>query len=253
MLHVTPIPAFRDNYIWALHHAYHALLVDPGDAEPCIQFLEQHNLNLIAILNTHHHHDHLGGNMDLRERYHPQIYGPAESMPAVTRVVKDGDRLAFPQLDTEFTVISTPGHTLGHLAYLAPGKLFCGDTLFSCGCGRLFEGTPAMMLDSLRRISSLPDDTQIFCAHEYTLTNMSFALTVDPENDELQRQVVIAREKRRSGTPTLPTVLSLEKAINPFLRCQHPALLNAASTQLGHPARDELETFAQLRLAKDQF
>lgn len=167
---ITPIPAFQDNYIWALHNLRHAVLVDPGDAKPCIAFLEQHGLMLSAILNTHHHHDHTGGNQELTDRYQPSIYGPQqETIPCRTHPLKDGDQFALPDLGLEFSVLATPGHTMGHVIYYGANLLFCGDTLFSCGCGRLFEGTPAMMLSSLKRISQLPDNTEVFCAHEYTL------------------------------------------------------------------------------------
>lgn len=252
MLTVTPIPAFQDNYIWALHDKRCAVLVDPGDAAPCIAFLEQHDLNLVAILITHHHADHAGGNVQLCARYHPRIIGPArESIPGLTSLVSGGDAVTIPELGLEFAVIDTPGHTLGHITYYGNGRLFCGDTLFACGCGRLFEGTPAMMVSSLNKISQLPDHTEVFCAHEYTLSNIRFAKTVDGENPALLEREFREQARRNRGQPTLPSTLMLEKATNPFLRCREPALKRAAQAWLKRPARDAVEVFAALRQAKD--
>ena len=253
-IQITPIPAFRDNYIWVLHNLRHAVLVDPGDAKPCIAFIEQHGLTLSAILNTHHHHDHTGGNQELTARYQPSIYGPhQETIPCLTHPVQDGDRIALPELGLEFSVLATPGHTMGHVIYYGANLLFCGDTLFSCGCGRLFEGSPANMLSSLKRISQLPHNTEIYCAHEYTLSNMSFAKKVESGNAELFKQAQIALAKRQVGLPTLPSSIAIEKAINPFLRCHTPALIQTVESWLGRPPRDELEVFTELRKAKDQF
>jgi len=252
MLTVVPIPAFQDNYIWALHDKRSAVLVDPGDAAPCIAFLEQHDLNLAAILITHHHADHVGGNVRLSARHHPRIIGPArESIPGLTHPVSGGDAVTIPELGLEFAVIDTPGHTLGHIAYYGNGRLFCGDTLFACGCGRLFEGTPAMMASSLNKISQLPDHTEVFCAHEYTLSNIRFARTVDGENPALLERERREQARRNHGQPTLPSTLMLEKATNPFLRCREPALERAAQVWLKRPARDAVEVFAALRQAKD--
>ncbi len=254
MLTVIPIPAFNDNYIWALHDARDAVLVDPGDAGPCIEFLEQRGLNLAAILVTHHHDDHVGGIAALAARCHPRIYGPQqESIPGITDPVAHGDAIALAQFGLRLRVIGTPGHTLGHVSYYGGGRLFCGDTLFACGCGRLFEGTPSMMTDSLNKLAQLPDDTQIFCAHEYTISNIRFAKTVDGENPALLERERQELERRRNGLPTLPSTLALEKATNPFLRCHEPALILAAETRLKRPARDAVEVFAVLRRAKDVF
>lgn len=254
MLNVTPIPAFDDNYIWALHDECDALLVDPGDAAPSVEFLASRKLNLVAILSTHHHGDHVGGNVELASRYNVQIYGPAtENIPGLTRAVKDGDSFSIPQLGLDFRVIAMPGHTLGHLAYYDGSRLFCGDTLFACGCGRLFEGTPEMMAESLGKILALPETTQIFCAHEYTLSNIRFARSVDGSNPALIERDRVEQARRRAGQPTLPTTLELEKATNPFLRCSEPALARAAELRLKHAPRDAVEVFAVLRRAKDQF
>lgn len=254
MLTVTSIPAFQDNYIWALHDKRHAVLVDPGDAAPCIAFLEKHGLNLAAILTTHHHADHAGGNVRLAARYHPRIIGPArENIPGQTEPVSGGDTVTVSELGLQFSVIDTPGHTLDHIAYYGNGRLFCGDTLFACGCGRLFEGTPAMLASSLNKISQLPDHTEVFCAHEYTLSNIRFAKTVDGENSALIERERREQARRNQGQPTLPSTLMLEKATNPFLRCHEPALKRAAEALLKRPARDAVEVFAALRQAKDVF
>lgn len=257
---ITPIPAFQDNYIWTLHNQRVAVLIDPGDASPCIAFLEQHGLILSAILNTHHHHDHTGGNEALSARYHPRIYGPQqEAIPFVTHPVNGGDRVTLTELGITFHVLATPGHTLGHVIYHIPAHdhgadlLFCGDTLFSCGCGRLFEGTPAKMLSSLKQISRLPDNTAVFCAHEYTLSNISFARKVDPDNQKLAKYEKDAQSMRHSGQPTLPSTLALEKRVNPFLRCNKAALVNTVASWLGRPPVNELEVFSELRKAKDHF
>lgn len=254
MLTVTPIPAFQDNYIWALHDDRHAVLVDPGDAAPCVDFLVQRGLNLLAILVTHHHVDHVGGNRDLAARYQPRIYGPErEIIPALTDPVSEGDTVIVAELALRFSVVDTPGHTLGHVSYYDGSRLFCGDTLFACGCGRLFEGAPAMMASSLNKILQLPEHTQIFCAHEYTLSNICFAKTVDGENPALLERERADCERRSQGLPTLPSTLALEKATNPFLRCREPALIHAAEAFLKQPARDAVEVFAALRQAKDVF
>lgn len=254
MLTVTPIPAFNDNYIWALHNERDAVLVDPGDAVPCMEYLASHALNLVGILATHHHGDHVGGNAELAALYHPRIYGPSrESIPAMTHPVEDGDMVPFSELGLNFRVIATPGHTLGHVSYYDGSRLFCGDTLFACGCGRLFEGTPAMMVESLNKFMMLPDSTQIFCAHEYTLSNIRFAKAVDGENSALLERERVEQAQRSAGRPTLPSNLALEKATNPFLRCSEPALIHAAESRLKHTMHDAVEVFAVLRRYKDQF
>ena len=254
MLTVTSIPAFNDNYIWALHDARDAVLVDPGDAAPCLEFLEARGLTLTTILVTHHHGDHVGGLAALAARSRPRIYGPAlENIPAVTEAVTDSDTITIANPELQFSIIATPGHTLGHVAYYGGGRLFCGDTLFACGCGRLFEGTPAMLADSLSRLSQLPDDTQIFCAHEYTLNNIRFAKTVDGNNPALLEREKRDQKLRQAGQATLPSTLGLEKATNPFLRCHEAVLIRAAETRLKRPPKDAVEVFAVLRQAKDAF
>ena len=254
MLTVTPIPAFSDNYIWALHDARAAVLVDPGDAAPCMEFLQTHSLALVAILVTHHHGDHVGGVCELAARYRPVVHAPArERIRCATDGVGGGDTVVIDALGLQFEVIDTPGHTLGHVAYYGGGRLFCGDTLFACGCGRLFEGTPEIMTESLNKLAQLPDDTLVFCAHEYTISNIRFAKTVDGANPALLERETRDQASRRRGLPTLPATLALEKATNPFLRCGEPALIQAVESRLKRPPRDAVEVFATLRQAKDVF
>lgn len=254
MLTVTPITAFTDNYIWALHDERYVVLVDPGDAAPCADFLKTNSLDLLAILVTHHHGDHVGGIPDLATHYQPCIYGPAkENIPGMTHPVSAGNTITITEMGLQFDVIGTPGHTLGHVSFYGDGRLFCGDTLFACGCGRLFEGTPDMMLSSLSRLSRLPDDTQVFCAHEYTLNNIRYAKTVDGNNPTLIERELKEEARRQAGIPTLPSTIGLEKATNPFLRCHEPALGQAAHNLLKHSPKNAVEVFAALRQAKDVF
>ena len=254
MLTVFPIPALQDNYIWALHNDRFAILVDPGDPSPCIDYLSVRKLALVAILTTHHHVDHTGGNLELATRYHPRIIGPAiENIPARTEKVTGGDTVVIPELALQFQVIATPGHTLGHISYYGANRLFCGDTLFACGCGRLFEGAPEAMLASLESLAQLPDSTEIFCAHEYTLSNIRFAKTVDADNTALLKREITEKAKRYQRHSTLPSTLALEKATNPFLRCHENALVQAAERYLKHRPRNTVETFAAIREMKNHF
>lgn len=253
-IHMTPLAAFSDNYIWVIHNDRHAAVVDPGDAQPVERFLHATGLQLTAILNTHHHADHTGGNIDLQTRHGVPVHGPAaESIPGLSHAVHDGDSVALPGLGASLRVLEVPGHTAGHIAYFGTSILLSGDTLFGCGCGRLFEGTPAQMLASLTRLAALADDTAVYCAHEYTLANIAFALTIDPDNPELLRRAVTEREKRDAGRPTLPSSIGLEKATNPFLRCHQTAVRNAAQAWAGKSLPDDIAVFAALRAMKDEF
>lgn len=254
MLSVLALPAFTDNYIWLIHNRHVALVVDPGDHQPVAKVIDQLGLRLLAILNTHHHADHVGGNLALYQRYGCAIYGPAtEPIPGLTHPLGENDQISFPDLGLCFQIISTPGHTLGHIVYYGAGNLFCGDTLFGCGCGRLFEGSPGQMHRSLSRLAQLPDNTLVFCAHEYTLSNIRFAKTVDGGNPALLLREQADRDKREQGLPTLPSTLKLEKATNPFLRCHEASLAQAAESQSGHKPLNEIEIFAALRTTKDRF
>lgn len=253
MFEVEPIPAFRDNYIWALHNGAAVVFVDPGDASPILAWLANRRLKPAAILVTHHHADHVGGVAELLRHYPMPVYGPREAAPTVDHPLSDGQTLQLAELGAAFQVLAVPGHTLGHLAYLGQDVLFCGDTLFSCGCGRLFEGTPAMMHASLSRLSSLPDATRIYCAHEYTLANLAFARDIDPDNPHLQAWETAARALRQTGQPTLPVSIADERRRNPFLRCADPGFRKQLEIALAMPLPTAEAAFAWLRSAKDHF
>ncbi len=254
MFKVTPVPAFEDNYIWVLHDDQKAIAVDPGDADALIGFLDSHHLDLLAVLITHHHRDHTGGNTQLRQRYDCTLYGPDNPrIPGIERIVREGDTLHFPELGLDLEVIATPGHTLDHISYAGHGYLFCGDTVFGCGCGKLFEGTPAMMAASLDKILSLPDATRVCCAHEYTLDNIAFAKTIDGDNPELRARESSDRALRQQHRPTLPSTLALEKATNPFLRFHHASMQPHAVRYLRREPLDDAEIFGAIRALKDRF
>ena len=252
-MRLQPVPALDDNYIWLLRDdAGRAVIVDPGDAVPVLAALDDapppH-----AILVTHHHPDHVGGIPDLLDQWPGlPVFAPADPrIPIATQRVREGDVLALGPW--AFRVLELPGHTRSHVGYVADGVVFCGDTLFSLGCGRLFEGTPAQMLASLDRLAALPGETRVCCTHEYTLANAAFALAVDPGNPELRSRVVQARAQRATGAPTLPTTLLSERACNPFLRSRDPALRDALARHAGQPVADDVEAFALLRRWKDGF
>jgi hydroxyacylglutathione hydrolase len=250
---VLTVPAFQDNYLWLIHNGKEAIAVDPGDAG-CIQTcLKQHDLKLSAILCTHHHADHVGGVLALKEACGEiEVYGPPnESIPGRTQAVFDGNKLTLAA--GEFLVLSVPGHTAGHVAYVWRNRVFCGDTLFALGCGRLFEGTPNQMLHSLHRLAELPGEFYVHCAHEYTLSNLAFALAVDPENENLKLRAKRERERRAKGEATVPSLLSEERATNPFLRAHDPALKASAERWKEASLHGELEVFTALREWKNQF
>jgi hydroxyacylglutathione hydrolase len=258
MTHLVALPAFVDNYVWMLHDGQDAVVVDPGDAGPVHAALEELGLALRGILVTHHHRDHTGGIDALRPRLQGPVYGPArEPIPAPYTPLRDGDRIKV--LGLAFDVLEVPGHTAGHIAYAqADGTteplLFCGDTLFSAGCGRLFEGTPAQMHASLQRLAALPVDTQVCCTHEYTLSNLRFAESVEPDNAQIAAHRARCEALRAQGRPTLPSTLALERAINPFLRCGEPHV--AASASRRAPATDPADpvaVLAALRAWKNTF
>ncbi len=257
MLQIQPISAFTDNYIWLLHDpvSRQAFVVDPGDAQPVIDTLQALQLDLAGILVTHHHFDHTGGIAALCAHYQPVVYGPHNpAINGITRHLGAGDTLDV--LGTEFDVLEIPGHTLDHIAYVHRGPapaVFCGDTLFAGGCGRLFEGNPPMMLRSLEALAALPLATRIYCGHEYTVANLAFARVVEPDNADLAERSAAAIATRHRGEPTVPSHLALELATNPFLRC-NVVELQAALRQQGKLHGDStVEVFAAVRSWKDQF
>jgi len=257
MLNVSPVRAFSDNYIWLIRAPADpaaAVVVDPGDDRPVEQALEQHGLQLRAILVTHHHADHVGGVGALAARHGATVFGPArEKMPCDVQALDDGGTAALGHLGLEFAVMAVPGHTLGHIAYVGHGALFCGDTLFSGGCGRLFEGTPAQMSDSLDRLAALPDDTAVYCAHEYTLSNLRFAHEVEPDNADVRAALDDVRGRRERDEITLPSSLGRELRINPFLRCRAPAVRASAERHAGRSLATATDVFAVVRAWKDSF
>ena len=257
MLEVSPVRAFSDNYLWLVRtpgDPTGAVVVDPGDARPVQVALEEQDLQLRAILVTHHHPDHVGGARALADRYSADVFGPArEKLPCEFRPLEGGAVVSLADLGLEFDVMNVPGHTLGHIAYHGHGALFCGDTLFSAGCGRLFEGTPAQMLDSLDRIAALPDKTLVYCAHEYTLGNLRFAAAVEPGNADVLETLDAVQALRSRDAITLPTTLGHERRINPFLRCREPAVRAAAEARAGRHLADTSDVFAVVRGWKDGF
>ena len=253
---VLPVPAFADNYLWLIHDDEHAVVVDPGDAEPILAALKQHQLSLAAILLTHHHADHAGGVARLLQHAQVPVYGPArEAIPGISHKLREGDQVALPQPALQFKVIDVPGHTAGHIAYFEPGQqwLFCGDTLFAGGCGRLFEGTAAQMVDSLSKLAALPEATQVYCAHEYTMSNLKFAQAVDGGNPALQQRVVAEQAKRDQALPTVPSTIGLEKKTNPFLRYAAPEVLDKLQQEGKISSREPIAAFAALREWKNVF
>jgi hydroxyacylglutathione hydrolase len=257
---IVPIPALRDNYIWALHNRQHAVVVDPGEAAPVLSWLDARQLNLAAILCTHHHGDHIGGIHELCAVYNVPVYAPqAESIPDATRLLAEGDAVNLTELGISLKVLDVRGHTRGHIAYAGDGYVFCGDTLFGCGCGRIFEGTAEQLHRALQRLAALPDDTLVYCAHEYTEANIRFALACEPDNPFLRVRAIEVRALRAAGIPTLPSTIGLEKATNPFLRCHEPAIIQAARLNSGTGNNDnneetsELAVFTALRSWKDHF
>ena len=254
MFTVIPLPALQDNYIWLIRDDRHAVVVDPGDATPVLDYLAREQLQLTAILNTHHHHDHVGGNAGLLSRFTVPVYGPAkERIPTMTHPLVEGDSVELPELSLSFEVLDIGGHTAGHIGYYGANSLFCGDTLFGCGCGRLFEGTPQQMLASLQKLANLPDITNVFCGHEYTLANIRFAKTVTPGNAELLAREEKDTQARAANLPTLPSTMKLEKDTNPFLRCATLEVVKAASHFSGRTLADTVSVFAAIREWKNQF
>lgn len=250
---IIPIPAFKDNYIWLIHNGIQAVIVDPGEAMPVNETLKRLSLNLIAILITHHHHDHIGGVAELLEEY-PQtkVYAPKLEQYAFEHTpVSKTDILTLKTLNLEFKVIELPGHTLGHVAYYSNYHhlLFCGDTLFGAGCGRLFEGTAFQMYESLQKLAILPVTTEVYCTHEYTLHNINFALTLEPNNQDLVERLNQTRKLRDLNSPSLPSTIGLELATNPFLRCSSTEI----QSSIHLTGASNLDVFSTLRELRNHY
>lgn len=257
MAAIIPIPAFSDNYIWLLREGRDAVVVDPGDADPVIAFIEHERLALRAIVTTHHHPDHVGGVPALLARGEVPVFGPArETIPGRTHALAEGDVIVLPGIGRELRVLDVPGHTAGHIAYVGDAGdpvAFVGDTLFAGGCGRLFEGTPQQMAASLRKLAALAPATAVYCAHEYTLSNLRFAEAVEPHSASLRARIAREQGKRDRGVPTVPSTIGEELETNPFLRCAEDSVAAAARAHAGRALRDAVDTFAVLRAWKNEF
>ncbi len=253
MLNIIAIPALQDNYIWTLHDERHAVVVDPGEAAPVLDFLQRNKLQLDAILCTHRHADHVGGIAELRGVYNVPVYGRSHPRnPHITNDLREGNTLTLKSLGIALEIIEVPGHLDDHIAYIAPGVLFCGDVMFGAGCGKNFEGTLAQLHRSLQRLAALPDDTLVYCAHEYTAYNLPFALACEPDNPDIQRRMAETRLLRAADRPTVPSTIALEKATNPFLRCTSPELIRTLRAR-GLVDFDEVAVFSALRVWRDHF
>ena len=253
---IKPIASLKDNYIWAIidNNAREVIIIDPGTVAPVDAFIEEHSLNLLAIFITHHHWDHTNGVTELKNRYQTMVYAPQHDP------VKDSDILMHePEIlsiagfPLSFSILDIPGHTLGHIAYYAPGMLFCGDTLFAAGCGRLFEGTAEQLYASLQKMAALPDDTKVYCAHEYTLNNLRFAAAVEPGNQHIADRIKHVTALRKTDLPSLPSTLAEEKLTNPFLRCNRETIRTSVEQHAGKKLTTPVAVFTELRKWKDGF
>jgi len=253
---VLHVPAFQDNYIWLIRgrSLNKVAIVDPGDAAPVLAAFAAWRLTPVAILCTHHHSDHVGGVRELLAQFQLPVYGPArERIDGVSHPLHEGARVAIPELDLEFGVLDIPAHTAGHIAFHGGGLLFCGDTLFSAGCGRLFEGSAAQMAESLAKLAALPDETAVYCGHEYTAANLRFALAVEPDNRTAHAHLAQVLTWRAAGRPSLPSTIGLERRINPFLRTREPSVQAAAERHVGRTLFAPAAVLAALRAWKDGF
>jgi len=253
MFNITAIPAFNDNYIWAIHNNERAVLVDPGQAEPALALLNAQNLQLDGILVTHRHHDHIGGIEKLRGVYNVPVYGRQHPLnPHITHPLNEGMQLNLAQFNLILDIFEIPGHLDDHLAYIGPNILFCGDVLFGAGCGKNFEGSNAQLHQSLQRLAALPETTRVYCAHEYTASNLRFALACEPQNFDIQQRIADTNQLRARNIPSLPSTIKLEQATNPFLRCNQPELIETLQ-QRNMQTTTELEVFTAIRTWRDCF
>lgn len=254
MLSIHPIPALHDNYIWCIRNQQHCLIVDPGAAAPVSHYLQQHQLSLNGILITHHHNDHIGGVAELLVHHTVPIYASHHAqLPFQTHACQEGDFIDFPLLNLNFAILDIPGHTLDHIAFYNNSMIFCGDTLFSAGCGRLFEGTATQLFTSLQKIAHLPPDTAIYCAHEYTEKNLAFAAHMEPDNRAITHYLEQVQTLRAAKHPSLPSTLALELQINPFLRTDNPTLRQQLQ-HLGYSdVTTDIDVFTLLRTLKNSF
>jgi hydroxyacylglutathione hydrolase len=253
MLTITPIPALQDNYIWALHSAGHMAVVDPGEARPVLDFLTRNQLQLTAILCTHRHNDHIGGIQELLEVYNVPVYGRSHPRnPYISNDLREGDHLILKEPNVKFDIIETPGHLDDHIVYIAPGMMFSGDMIFGAGCGKNFEGTLAQLHHSLQRLASLPDNTRIYSAHEYTEYTLPFALACEPSNHDIQERIAATRHLRAANLPTVPFTIALEKATNPYLRTTSRELIQTLQNH-GLTDTSELAVFSALKRWQEHF
>ncbi len=251
---IVPLRAFNDNYIWTIRDATRAVVVDPGDAQPVLDYLAAENLELLAIVITHHHQDHIGGVARLVQGRTIPVYGPHDPrVPEATQRLREGESIILPHFGIPLTVFEVPGHTSSHIAFYNDQLLFCGDTLFAAGCGRLFEGTPAQMHDSLSKFMRLPDTTRVYCAHEYTLANLRFAKAAEPANRAVADWETRAQAQRQQDLPTVPSTIALERAANPFVRCTEPDIIASAGRHAGKPLPDAVSVLAAIREWKNSF
>jgi hydroxyacylglutathione hydrolase len=254
MFEIVTIPAFKDNYIWLIRDDNNAIVVDPGDAKPVIAYLQAHKLNLIAILITHRHNDHIGGITKLREVYNTRVYGPrSELIPLITDHLGEGDHLDIKALGLRFDILSVPGHVPEHIAYVGNGLLFCGDVIFGCCCGKMFIGTTEEFYHSLQRLAALPPDTKVYCAHEYTEFGIRFALQCEPNNLQLHQRQRDAHALRLNNQPTIPSTIGLEKETNPYLRCDEKEIITGVMKYLNltTPPKTAIEVFRALQTRLD--
>ncbi len=256
MFEIIPIPAFNDNYIWCLWNPKTRLaaVVDPGDAAPVIEHFRQNELQLCAILITHHHYDHTGGINALLKRWKVPVYGPnSTNIAQISQPLAENDSIHIPELDAEFRILEIPAHTLDHIAYVGHNALFCGDTLFIAGCGRLFEGSAAQMHQALSKLAQLPAETMVYCGHEYTVNNLQFAQMVEPDNTDIAEKLKICQHKRNNSLPTVPDSLASERLTNPFLRVNSPSVMQAAEKRAGQTLKNPVQILSTIREWKNSF